>query len=80
MKICLKNNDQLNEFFSNLKDFSNDDTDYFTTLNYVMDYLDRNKIHFIIGLDWKFGVEELSLSILIAVWLTELLLLSVLES
>ena len=49
---------KLYAFIDDLKDFDNDDK-YFTTLNYVMDYVDDEQISFIMRLDWKAGVEDL---------------------
>lgn len=50
---------QLIRFFDTLKDFSQDE-DYGTNLNYVMNYLDEKKFSFIMLLDWKAPVEDLT--------------------
>ena len=46
-------------FLDQLKDFSTDKVDYMSTLNYVMEFLDKNNIFFIMSLDWKSDVETL---------------------
>lgn len=46
------------EFVEKLKNYDKD-SEYFTTLNYVMDFLDQNEISFILRLDWKAGIEDL---------------------
>lgn len=59
-QLCL-NLEQQNKiisFFNNLSNYDNDE-DYESTLNFVMDYLGQNNIHFIFSLDWKAGVEDL---------------------
>lgn len=59
-KLCTlpKTQEQLVPFIENLRDYSEDEYHY-TTLNYVMDYLDKSKIHFITALDWKEEIESL---------------------
>jgi len=52
------NRSKIHGFIDNLKDYENDD-EYLTTLNFVMDYLDDEEITFIMRLDWKAGVEDL---------------------
>ena len=39
-------------FIDTLRNY-NGDENFYTTLNYVKDYLDNNEIHFIMALDWK---------------------------
>lgn len=59
-RLCIApaQQEKLFTFFDQLKNFAADE-DYGTTLNYVMDYLDDQKIHFIMALDWKAAVEDL---------------------
>ncbi len=52
---------QLLEFVETLKNYDGDE-DYFTTLNFVMDYLDENKFNFIIRMDWRDEIENLDWS------------------
>ncbi|AWK07350.1 hypothetical protein HYN56_04510 [Flavobacterium crocinum] len=56
--VATENQQKLFDFFKTVKDFSADD-DYMTTLNYVIEYLDKNKIHFIMSLDWKASINDL---------------------
>lgn len=46
------------EFVEKLKNYDKD-REHFTTLNYVMDFLDENKVSFILRLDWKADIEDL---------------------
>ena len=59
-KLCVakQRQNELTVFFRKLKDFSKDE-DYMTTLNYVMEYLDEQEVHFIMSLDWKSDIETL---------------------
>ncbi|WP_462245502.1 DUF6630 family protein [Ferruginibacter sp.] len=60
INLCLgdsKKKDVLN-FIDTLQDF-NGDENFYTTLNYVKDYLDNNGIHFIMALDWKQEITDL---------------------
>jgi len=50
--------EQLLEFIDTLTDH-NGDEDYYSTLNYVMGYLDDNAIHLIMALDWKQEIRDL---------------------
>ena len=52
------NRDKVMQFIGSLKDYT-DDVDRRTTLNVVMEFLDDNDIHFIMGLDWRTGIEDL---------------------
>lgn len=60
VKLCLRPNKQndLSSFFDNLRDYSKDE-DYMTTLNYVMEYSDKQNLFFIMVLDWKQDIETL---------------------
>lgn len=60
VKLCLTPNRQndLSSFFDNLRDYSKDE-DYITTLNYVMEYSDKQNLFFIMSLDWKQDIETL---------------------
>lgn len=49
---------QLLEFFHSLKDYSDDDR-YFSTFNYVLDYLEKEQLFFIKFFDWKQDVNDL---------------------
>ncbi len=60
VKLCL--GDSRTNEFSNLIDTLNNyngDPNYYTTLNYVKEYLDNNGIHFIMALDWKQEITDL---------------------
>ena len=59
-KLCLAPNRQndLISFFEKLRDYSQDE-DYMTTLNYVMEYSDKQNLFFIMALDWKQDIETL---------------------
>jgi len=60
-ELCLQKNIHKNkvlDFFDTLKNYDND-SEYFTTLNFIIDFLDRNETNFIINLDWKSGIEDL---------------------
>lgn len=60
VKFCLAPNRQ-NDFISfleKLRDYSQDE-DYMTTLNYVMEYSDKQNLFFIMALDWKQDIETL---------------------
>lgn len=59
--ICLplcKQKADVVEFIDSLKSYD-DDEDYMSTLNYVMEFLDSNDVHFIMSLDWKAEIEDL---------------------
>lgn len=45
-------------FIGNLNNY-NEDSDYQSTLNFVMSHLDENNIHFIMSLDWKQEITDL---------------------
>jgi hypothetical protein len=49
---------QILNFIDSLKNH-NDSVNLETTLNFVMDYLDQNRIHFIMVLDWKQEITDL---------------------
>lgn len=49
---------QLLNFFHNLKDYSEDER-YFSTFNYVLDYLEKEQLFFIKFFDWKQDVNDL---------------------
>ena len=59
-RLCLSSQRQneLIAFFEKLEDFSQDE-DYMTTLNYVMEYSDKQDLFFIMALDWKQDLETL---------------------
>lgn len=50
--VSPKKQAQLINFFENLKDYSQDN-DYGTTLNYVIEFLYKEEISFIMSFDWK---------------------------
>jgi len=58
--LCLgpNNQDKVLQYILTLKDYQND-VNKQTTLHILMDYLDDNDIHFIMGLDWRSAVEDL---------------------
>lgn len=58
-KYCITPQSQakLLPFFENLRDFSKDE-DYITTLNYVIEFLYKEEISFIMQFDWKSDVEN----------------------
>ena len=60
VKFCLASNRQNDfiSFFEKLRDYSQDE-DYMTTLNYVMEYSDKQNLFFIMALDWKQDIETL---------------------
>lgn len=49
---------QLLDFFHNLNDYT-DDERYFSTFNYVLDYLEKEQLFFIKFFDWKQDVNDL---------------------
>lgn len=60
-EMCINLNPKKNEviaFIENLKNYDKD-SEYFTTLNYTTEFLDENRITFILRLDWKAGIEDL---------------------
>ncbi|WP_324023673.1 hypothetical protein QSV08_12515 [Maribacter sp. BPC-D8] len=60
-KICLGMNSKeknVIEFFDTLKNYDKD-LEYFTTLNFVIDFLEQNDNSFILRLDWKADIEDL---------------------
>ncbi len=67
VKICLPEGYHKNLIGSInfLKDFSNDDY-YMTSLNYLLEHLENTDIQLLTALDWKEEVEELRLSIILA--------------
>ncbi len=60
-QICLTKTKQIeySKFIEELKDY-NDDDEYMTTLNYVIDYLYQKGNYFIICLDWKQEISSLT--------------------
>ncbi|MDP8162980.1 hypothetical protein QJU89_07775 [Pasteurella skyensis] len=54
-KLCcsIENQEKLIPFFNTLKNFEGEDV-YGTTLNFVMEFCDRNRINFIVSQDCKF--------------------------
>jgi hypothetical protein len=60
IKLCLGDNrrEEVSSFIDTLQDY-NGDSNYYTTLNYVKEYLDNNGIHFIMALDWKQEIADL---------------------
>lgn len=60
IKLCLGNSRRkdVSNFIDTLRNY-NGDQNYYTTLNYVKEYLDNNGIHFIIVLDWKQEITDL---------------------
>ncbi|MDY3548396.1 hypothetical protein PG291_07265 [Riemerella anatipestifer] len=61
IELCINLNPKKNNVIAFIEKLKNYDKDsgYYTTLNYVMDFLDDNRISFILRLDWKAGVEDL---------------------
>ncbi len=60
-ELCINLNPKKNDvitFIEKLKNYDND-SEYYTTLNYTTDFLDNNNIPFILRLDWKAGIEDL---------------------
>lgn len=60
-ELCINSNPKKNEviaFIEKLKNYDKD-SEYYTTLNYTMDFLDNNNIPFLLRLDWKAGIEDL---------------------
>jgi len=60
-EMCINLNPKKNDviaFFEQLKNYDKD-SEFYTTLNFVMDFLDNNRIPFILRLDWKAGIEDL---------------------
>lgn len=49
---------KINTFIESLGDYEGDE-DYLTTLNYFMEFLEREQLNFIMPMDWKAGVEDL---------------------
>lgn len=60
VKLCLSKtkHNALISFFEKLRDYSQDE-DYMTTLNYVMEYSDKQSLFFIMALDWKQDIKTL---------------------
>jgi hypothetical protein len=60
IKLCLGDTKtkEISNFIDTLHNY-NDDQNYYTTLNYVKEYLDNNGIHFIMALDWKQEITDL---------------------
>ena len=56
--VSSENKSSLSTFIDALEDHDGD-PDCYTTLNYFQNFLDQNKIHLIMALDWKAGVEDL---------------------
>ena len=61
VKLCLAPNlqNEVISFFEKLRDYSKDE-DYMTTLNYVMEYSDKQNLFFIMSLDWNADIETLA--------------------
>lgn len=60
-EMCINLNPKKNdviEFIEKLKNYDKD-SEYYTTLNYTIDFLNDNNIPFILRLDWKAGIEDL---------------------
>jgi len=58
LRLCTKEeSNKLILFFFALNDYEGDNL-YLTTLNYVMDYLDEEQVHFIMRLGWKATIED----------------------
>ncbi len=60
-KYCITNEQKRKEicdFFETLKNYQ-DDEEYYTTLNFVMEFLETNDYNFIMRMDWKSDVENL---------------------
>jgi len=60
-ELCIDLNPKKNDvitFIEKLKNYDKD-SEYYTTLNYTMDFLDNNNILFLLRLDWKAGIEDL---------------------
>ncbi|WP_454880781.1 DUF6630 family protein [Sphingobacterium detergens] len=60
-ELCINLNSKKQDviaFIDKLKNYDKD-SQYFTTLNYVMDFLEKNGTPFILRLDWKAGIEDL---------------------
>lgn len=60
-ELCVYNNsnkEKILKFIETLKNYDKD-SEYFTTLNYFMDFLDEERLHFIMRMDWKAGIEDL---------------------
>lgn len=60
-ELCINLNPKKNDVLAFIEELKNYDKDseYYTTLNYTMDFLDSNNIAFILRLDWKAGIEDL---------------------
>ncbi len=60
IKLCLGDTKtkEVSSFIDTLRNY-NGDQNYYTTLNYVKEYLDNNGIHFIMVLDWKQEIRDL---------------------
>lgn len=60
-ELCVfnnKNRKKILSFIKTLKNYDND-SNYYTTLNYFMDFLDENEFGFIMRMDWKAEIETL---------------------
>ena len=60
-ELCINLNPKKNDVLAFIEELKNYDKDseYYTTLNNTMDFLDSNNIAFILRLDWKAGIEDL---------------------
>ena len=60
-ELCINLNPKKNDVITFIEKLKNYDkySEYYTTLNYTMDFLDNNNIAFILRLDWKAGIEDL---------------------
>lgn len=60
-ELCLLDDKKkvlVSEFIDTLKNYDKDEN-YYTTLNFVLDYLESNDVHFIMRMDWKSEIENL---------------------
>ncbi len=60
-KLCVydhSNKEKILQFIETLKNYDGD-SEYETTLNYFMDFLDEEPLNFIMRMDWKAGIEDL---------------------
>lgn len=60
VRCCIHPNlqPQLNDFFDQLLDYSQD-KNYFSTFNYVIEYFQKNQFHCLRFFDWKQDVQDL---------------------
>lgn len=60
-ECCVHNESDLrkiNTFIETLRDYEGDG-EYLTTLNYFMEFLEKEQLNFLMQMDWKAGVEDL---------------------